>query len=82
MLRAVGHPVAVNPDAALARIASDEGWEVLRFDRLGRRLKAGLGLAAAATAGGIGSAALAMRGRQARRLPLPSRKRRLQALRR
>ena len=39
MLRAVGHPVAVNPDATLARIAAREGWEVLRFDRLHRRLK-------------------------------------------
>ncbi|NLI18735.1 MAG: HAD family hydrolase [Actinomycetales bacterium] len=28
LLRAVGHPVAVNPDRALARIARREGWEV------------------------------------------------------
>lgn len=28
LLRAVGHPVAVNPDRALARIAREEGWEV------------------------------------------------------
>ena len=50
MLRAVGHPVAVNPDAALARIAAEEGWDVLRFDRLQRRLKlAGGGMAAALT---------------------------------
>ena len=39
MLRAVGHPVAVNPDAELARVAREEGWEVLRFERLGRRLR-------------------------------------------
>jgi HAD superfamily hydrolase (TIGR01490 family) len=39
MLRAVGHPVAVNPDAALERVARDEGWEVMRFERLGRRLR-------------------------------------------
>ncbi len=49
MLRAVGHPVAVNPDAALARVAHEEGWEIMRFDRLGRRLRvasaaAGIGL--------------------------------------
>ncbi len=50
MLRAVGHPVAVNPDAMLARIAADEGWEVLRFDRLGARLKLVGALAALATA--------------------------------
>jgi hypothetical protein len=56
MLRAVGHPVAVNPDSTLARIAAQEGWEVLRFDRLHRRLKiAAAGLAAAA-AGGAGRA--------------------------
>jgi HAD superfamily hydrolase (TIGR01490 family) len=39
MLRAVGHPVAVNPDAELARVAREEGWEIMRFDRLGRRLR-------------------------------------------
>src|SRR3954463_3499141 len=44
MLRAVGHPVAVNPDAALLRTARDEGWEVMRFDRLGRRLRLAGGL--------------------------------------
>jgi HAD superfamily hydrolase (TIGR01490 family) len=61
MLRAVGHPVAVNPDAELARIAREEGWEILRFERLGRRLAiAGTALAAAA-AGGIGSLAFARR---------------------
>jgi len=39
MLSAVGHPVVVNPDEHLARIARARGWEVLRFDRLARRLK-------------------------------------------
>jgi HAD superfamily hydrolase (TIGR01490 family) len=39
MLRAVGHPVVVNPDAELRRIAAEEAWEVLHLDRLGRRLK-------------------------------------------
>lgn len=68
MLRAVGHPVVVNPDQALAKVARDEGWEVLRFDRLGRRLKAALALAAAAVAGGAASTALAIRARQSRRL--------------
>ena len=37
----VGHPVAVNPDAELARVARAEGWEILRFERLGRRLRVG-----------------------------------------
>jgi HAD superfamily hydrolase (TIGR01490 family) len=43
MLRAVGHPVAVNPDAELARVAREEGWEIMRFDRLGRRLRLAAG---------------------------------------
>jgi HAD superfamily hydrolase (TIGR01490 family) len=68
MLRIVGHPVAVNPDQELARVARKEGWEILRFDRLGRRLKATVALMGAAVAGGIGSAALAARaGRRGRR---------------
>jgi hypothetical protein len=64
MLRLVGHPVVVNPDAELRRIAREEGWEVLRFERLGRRFKAAAALAGAAVAGGAGSAALALRGRR------------------
>jgi HAD superfamily hydrolase (TIGR01490 family) len=49
MLRAVGFPVAVNPDAELARVAAREGWPVMRLHRLGRerRAAATLGLAAA-----------------------------------
>ena len=31
MLEAVGHPVAVNPDRDLARVAAERGWEVLQF---------------------------------------------------
>jgi HAD superfamily hydrolase (TIGR01490 family) len=63
MLQAVGHPVAVNPDATLARAARENGWEVLRFDRLGRRLKTAVVLAGAVAVGGAGSAALATRAR-------------------
>ena len=52
MLRAVGHPVAVHPDRELARVAREEGWEVLRFDR--RRMRvAGAAVAAAAVGGGL-----------------------------
>ena len=47
--------MAVNPDKALARIARAEGWEVLRFERLGRRLRVA---AAAVAVGGIGTVAL------------------------
>jgi HAD superfamily hydrolase (TIGR01490 family) len=31
LLEAVGHPVAVNPDRALRRVAAGRGWPVLRF---------------------------------------------------
>ena len=54
MLRAVGHPVAVNPDTTLGRVAEQEGWEILRFERLGRRVKvAGAALMAAGLGGAI-----------------------------
>jgi HAD superfamily hydrolase (TIGR01490 family) len=33
MLEAVGHPVAVNPDRALLRVARERGYEVLHFVR-------------------------------------------------
>ncbi|HEX4345508.1 MAG TPA: HAD-IB family hydrolase [Solirubrobacteraceae bacterium] len=62
MLRAVGNPVAVNPDAALARVARDAGWEVLRFDTLHRRLKIVAALLAA-VAGGAGAGATLRPGR-------------------
>jgi HAD superfamily hydrolase (TIGR01490 family) len=67
MLEVVGHPVAVNPDRALARVARERGWQILRFDRLGRRLRVSVALAGAAAAGGVGSAALVRRGGRARR---------------
>ncbi|CAN5426429.1 HAD family hydrolase [soil metagenome] len=38
MLRAVGHPVAVNPDAELAAVARENNWRVMRFEKLGRKL--------------------------------------------
>ncbi len=52
MLEAVGNAVAVNPDAALAATARERGWRIMRFDRLGRNLAIGGGLAAAAFLGG------------------------------
>jgi len=61
MLRAVGHPVVVNPDATLLRIAREERWEVLRFERLGRRLALTGAAVLTAAVGGIGSLALARR---------------------
>ena len=41
MMRAVGHPVAVNPDRALERVAREEGWRIMRFDRLGPAAEVG-----------------------------------------
>ena len=64
MLRAVGHPVAVNPDRELLEVARKEGWQVLRFDRLGRRLKTVAGIGTAALAAGAASAALTRRARR------------------
>jgi HAD superfamily hydrolase (TIGR01490 family) len=51
MLRLVGHAVVVNPDGELARVARDEGWRIMRFDKLGRRLKIAGGIAALGASG-------------------------------
>ena len=67
MLRAVGHPVAVNPDPPLAEIAREEGWQTMRFERLGRRLVA-LTVTLLATVAGFGASRIA-----ARRKPSPRR---------
>jgi HAD superfamily hydrolase (TIGR01490 family) len=57
MLRAVGHPVAVNPDRVLARVAASEGWEVIRLDRIATHLRTVVAVAAVAALGGLGRAA-------------------------
>lgn len=54
MLEAVGHAVAVNPDSPLAEVAKQEGWQVMRFDRLGRNLAVAGTVALAALLGGTG----------------------------
>lgn len=60
MLRAAGNAVVVNPDSELLRVAEAEGWRVMRFEKLGRRIAvAGATLTAAAIGGG--SALLARR---------------------
>jgi HAD superfamily hydrolase (TIGR01490 family) len=69
MLRAVGQPVVVNPDAELRRIAVREGWEVLHLDRLGQRLKVLAALGAVAALGGLGRAARGGRARPPRGRP-------------
>ncbi len=62
MLEVVGHPVVVNPDAELTRLARRNGWEIVRLDRLRIGLTA---LAASSlTASGVGLAALVIVGRR------------------
>jgi HAD superfamily hydrolase (TIGR01490 family) len=70
MLRAVGHPVVVNPDKELARVASEEGWQVVRFDKLGRRLRIAAAAGAVALVGGGGGYLAARRRPPRRRLAL------------
>ncbi len=67
MLEAVGHPVAVNPDKALRRVATERGWPVREFRRpvsLASRLdnvpRPSVPLVATAAVG-VGAAALGWR---------------------
>jgi hypothetical protein len=69
MMRAVGHPVAVNPDSALEKVAREEGWRIMRFDKLGRLIKLGVALGTLLLAAGGGGFAIA-RARKPRRLAL------------
>jgi HAD superfamily hydrolase (TIGR01490 family) len=71
MLRAVGHPVVVNPDPPLAEIAKQEGWQAMRFERLGRRLVA-IVVTLLATIAGFGASRVATRRKAPppRRLPI------------
>jgi HAD superfamily hydrolase (TIGR01490 family) len=65
MLEAVGHPVAVNPDRELARVARQRGWEIRHFSRpvrLRDRLPAPPPARVAAAAGGVALAAGALAG--------------------
>jgi HAD superfamily hydrolase (TIGR01490 family) len=55
MLGAVGNPVVVNPDQELLEAAKRQGWRVMRFERLGRRLAIAATTLAAAAIGGSGT---------------------------
>jgi phosphoserine phosphatase len=69
MLRAIGNPVAVNPDPPLAAIAREEGWQTLRFERLGRRLTA-VAVGVVAAVAGLGATRVAAHRRPStRRFP-------------
>jgi HAD superfamily hydrolase (TIGR01490 family) len=66
MLRAVGNAVVVNPDEPLLKVARAEGWTVMRFERLGRKLLIGGAAVLAAAVAGSGRA-LRSRRRETRR---------------
>jgi HAD superfamily hydrolase (TIGR01490 family) len=68
MMRVVGHPVAVNPDRALERVARAEGWRIMRFDKLGRRLRWLAAIGSVALVGGGGGYVVARSRRPQRRL--------------
>lgn len=55
MMRAVGNAVAVNPDAPLVVAAKENGWQIMRFDQLGRNLAVAGSVTAAIAIGGLGS---------------------------
>jgi HAD superfamily hydrolase (TIGR01490 family) len=57
MLRCVGHAVVVNPDGPLLEIARQEGWQVMRFEKLGRKLAIAGATVLAAAAGGVAARA-------------------------
>jgi phosphoserine phosphatase len=67
MLRAVGHAVVVNPDGPLLEIARQEDWQVMRFEKLGRKLAIAGATALAAAAGAAASAS--KRRNSGRKLP-------------
>jgi HAD superfamily hydrolase (TIGR01490 family) len=67
MLRAVGHAVVVNPDGPLLEIARQEDWQVMRFEKLGRKLAIVGATALAAAAGAAASAS--KRRNSGRKLP-------------
>ncbi len=69
MMRTVGYPVAVNPDRALERVAREEGWRIMRFDKLGRRLRVLAAVGSVALVGG-GGGYVAARARRPRRRTL------------
>ena len=57
MLRSVGQAVVVNPDGPLMEIARQEDWQVMRFEKLGRKLAIAGATVLAAAAGGAAAKA-------------------------
>ena len=69
MLEAVGHPVAINPDRALAKLARERGWEVRHFTkpvRLRDRMTVRTPVVTTSLALAAGAAVLLWRGRRVR----------------
>jgi HAD superfamily hydrolase (TIGR01490 family) len=68
MLSAVGHPVAVNPDTALRRVARRRDWEIRDFRTARKAAKIGLpAVLAAGGVGGVVATAVALRRRRTAR---------------
>ena len=74
MLRSVGNAVVVNPDADLLKIAREEGWRVMRFEKLGRKLAIAGATVLAAAAGGAGALASKRRNNSGRMRGRPLRR--------
>jgi HAD superfamily hydrolase (TIGR01490 family) len=79
MLEAVGHPVAVNPDRVLLRLARQRDWEIRSFvlpvrlrDRVPAPPVRATAVVAALVAALVAGALLLRRDRRARRVSLPS----------
>jgi len=69
MLEAVGHPVAVNPDRPLAKVARERGWETRQFTkpvRLGNRVTVRTPMLTTGVALAVGAGFLWRRSRQQR----------------
>jgi HAD superfamily hydrolase (TIGR01490 family) len=64
MMEAVGHPVAVNPDSQLGRIAHERGWPIVIFARRTKRVFALSGVAAVSA--GVAAVAYALGRRHGR----------------
>jgi len=58
LLEMVGHPVAVNPDATLRRIARERNWPVVSFARKAKRTATAVGSGVAVAGLGAGLYAL------------------------
>jgi HAD superfamily hydrolase (TIGR01490 family) len=61
MMEEVGHPVAVNPDSELERVAHERGWPVVIFARRTKRAVALSAMATMAAAAATGAYALGRR---------------------